>query len=623
MDTRDRMNFGIFMAPFHRIGDNPTYALRRDLELIEFLDHLSYDEAWIGEHHSAGYEIIPSPEVFIAAAAERTRHIRLGTGVCSLPYHHPLILADRMILLDHLTLGRAMFGVGPGALPSDAFMMGIDPLRQREMMDEALEAILALFRADEPVTRECGWFTLRDARLHMRPYTRPHMEMAVAAQVSPAGARAAGKYGLGLLSLGATTAGGFDVLGSQWAVAEEMAAEHGKTVERARWRLVGPMHLAPTMDQARADVAFGLPAWVDYFQRVAALPLVGDATELGDMIDAMNQTGLAVIGTPDDAAAQIERLWEKSGGFGTYPFMAHDWADREATLRSYELFARFVMPRFQGTLPRLARSRDWAAENRRTFLGRAVEAIGKARCVLVYRSRNRGSGGRPWAGTSRERDNIAAETNETALFSPYGFVRPVDQVAMFARRFLHERGYTSRHLGWIAVACRRHASNNPVAMMREPITVEDHQRSRLISDPLRLLDCCLETDGAAAVIVAAADMARDLRQKPAYIMAASQGMGPRNWIMNNFFKDPFLESPGAYAARDLWRMAGVGPKDVHVAQLYDAFTPLVLGSLEEYGFCAPGEAGAFVEDHGLEVGGRLPTNTSGGSLWEGHVHGIQ
>jgi len=245
-----------------------------------------------------------------------------------------------------------------------------------------------------------------------------------------------------------------------------------------------------------------------------------------------------------------------------------------------------------------------------------------ARCVLVYRSRNRGSGGRPWAGTSRERDNIAAETNETALFSPYGFVRPVDQVAMFARRFLHERGYTSRHLGWIAVACRRHATNNPVAMMREPITVEDHQRSRLISDPLRLLDCCLETDGAAAVIVAAADMARDLRQKPAYITAAAQGMGPRNWTMNNYFKEPLLESPGAYAARDLWRMAGVGPRDVQVAQLYDAFTPLVLASLEEYGFCKPGEAGAFVEDHGLELGGRLPCNTSGGSLSEAYVHGI-
>src|SRR2546428_14188821 len=215
MDSPDRMNFGIFLAPFHRVGDNPTWSLHRDLELIEFLDRLTYDEAWIGEHHSAGYEIIASPEVFIAAVAQRTRHIRLGTRVSSPPHHHPLILAGRLVLLDHLTLGRAMFGVGPGALPSAAFMMGIDPIRQREMMDEALEAILALFRADEPITRECGWFTLRDARLHMRPYTRPYMEMAVAAQVSPAGARAAGKNGLGLLSLGAPTAGGFDGLGSQ------------------------------------------------------------------------------------------------------------------------------------------------------------------------------------------------------------------------------------------------------------------------------------------------------------------------------------------------------------------------------------------------------------------------
>jgi limonene 1,2-monooxygenase len=378
MDTPDRLAFGIFLAPFHRIGDNPTWALHRDLELVEALDRMTYDEAWFGEHHSAGYEIIASPEVMIAAAAERTRHIRLGTGVSSLPYHHPFILADRMVLLDHLTLGRAMFGVGPGALPSDAFMMGIDPIRQRDMMDEALDAILALLRSDEPVTRECGWFTLRDARLHMRPYSRPHMEVAVAAQVSPAGARAAGKYGVGLLSLGATTTGGFDALGYQWGVCEEMAAEHGRTVDRANWRLVGPMHVAPTMDQARKDVAFGLPAWADYFKRVAALPLVGDATDVGDMVDAMNATGLAVIGTPEDAARQIERLWEKSGGFGTYLFMAHDWADREATLRSYELFARFVMPRFQSTIPRLERSRDWAAENRPTFIGRAVEAIGKA-----------------------------------------------------------------------------------------------------------------------------------------------------------------------------------------------------------------------------------------------------
>src|SRR5213595_261070 len=200
MGTADRMNFGIFMAPFHRIGDNPTYALRRDLELIEFLDHLSYDEAWVGEHHSAGYEIIPSPEVFIAVAAERTRHIRLGTGVSSLPYHHPLMLTDRMVLLDHLTRGRIMLGVGPGALPSDAFMMGIPVAEQRDRMEEALEAILLLLRSDEPVTMKTDWFTLDDARLNLRPYTEPHFDVAVASQVSPAGSRAAGRFGTGLLS---------------------------------------------------------------------------------------------------------------------------------------------------------------------------------------------------------------------------------------------------------------------------------------------------------------------------------------------------------------------------------------------------------------------------------------
>jgi limonene 1,2-monooxygenase len=215
--------FGVFLAPFHPTGQNPTLALERDLELMVHLDRLGYDEAWIGEHHSAGYEIIASPEVFIATAAERTKHLRLGTGVSSLPYHHPLMLADRMVLLDHLTRGRVMLGVGPGALPSDAFMMGILPARQRDMMEEALEAILLLLRSDEPVTYETDWFTLRDARLQLRPYQRPHFEVGVAAQISPAGPRAAGRFGCSLLSLGATSQNGFDALGYHWGVMEELA----------------------------------------------------------------------------------------------------------------------------------------------------------------------------------------------------------------------------------------------------------------------------------------------------------------------------------------------------------------------------------------------------------------
>ena len=154
MTLPQRMKFGIFLAPFHQLGENPTLALERDLELIQWLDYLGFDEAWIGEHHSAGWEIIASPEIFIGVAAERTKHIKLGTGVISLPYHHPLMVANRMVLLDHLTRGRVMLGVGPGALVTDALMLGIEPNTQRPRMDEAMGVIMRLFTEDEPITHE-------------------------------------------------------------------------------------------------------------------------------------------------------------------------------------------------------------------------------------------------------------------------------------------------------------------------------------------------------------------------------------------------------------------------------------------------------------------------------------
>jgi limonene 1,2-monooxygenase len=376
LDAADDLKFGIFLAPFHAVGQNPTLALERDLQLIEHLDALGFDEAWFGEHHSAGYEIIASPEVFIAAVAQRTKNIRLGTGVSSLPYHHPFMLADRLVLLDHLTRGRLMIGVGPGALPSDAFMMGIDPAKQRDMMEEGLEAMLLLLEGKAPVTMETDWFKLVDARLQMRPYQRPHPEVAVAAQVSPAGPRAAGKFGCSLLSIGATSAaGGFDILGSHWEVMDERAAEFGTTVDRSNWRLVGPMHIADTKEQAIADVAFGLEQWVDYFARVAALPIAPDTTNFDSLVDALIASGFAVIGTVEDAIAQIERLRVQSGGFGTFLLMGHEWADTAATRHSYELFARYVAPEFQDSSRTLTASRDWAAENRPEFIGAAGNAV--------------------------------------------------------------------------------------------------------------------------------------------------------------------------------------------------------------------------------------------------------
>ena len=249
MSFPERMKFGIFLGPFHRVGENPTLAMDRDMELIQWLDHLGYDEAWIGEHHSAGWETISSPELFMAVAADRTRHIQLGTGVISLPYHHPFMVANRMVQLDHMSHGRVMLGVGPGALPGDAHMLGIDPTTQRARMDEAFGMVLRLMTETEPITYKSDWFELQDAMLQLRPYTKPHMPIAVASVQSPSGVALAGKYGASILTITVPrdpSSGQGTDLSYLWEIAETSAAEHSQTVCRDDWRLVVPVHLAET-----------------------------------------------------------------------------------------------------------------------------------------------------------------------------------------------------------------------------------------------------------------------------------------------------------------------------------------------------------------------------------------
>src|ERR1700682_472833 len=173
MPMTSRLRFGVFLAPFHKPGINPTLALQNDLDLVAWLDRLGYDEAWFGEDHSAGTEISASPEIMIAVAAERTRHIKLGTGVVSLSYHNPLWVAERIVLLDHLTRGRAMFGAGPGSLPTDGIMIGVPQSETRELLEQSLDVIMRLLAGDEPVTFKNHRWDLRDARLHLRPYSNP------------------------------------------------------------------------------------------------------------------------------------------------------------------------------------------------------------------------------------------------------------------------------------------------------------------------------------------------------------------------------------------------------------------------------------------------------------------
>jgi limonene 1,2-monooxygenase len=345
-----RLRFGIFLAPFHPAGENPTLALQRDLRLIQHLDECGYDEAWIGEHHSAGSEIIASPEIFIAAAAERTKNIRLGTGVTSLSYHNPLWVAERMVLLDHLTKGRVMLGVGPGSLPTDSAMIGLNPTQTRELLETNLDVVMRLLRTDEPVTIDTGTHKLYDAQLHLRPYSDPHFEVAVAAVASPTGPRLAGRHGVGLLSIGATlSADGFDALAHHWGVLEERAAAHNTTVDRDKWRLVGLMHIAETREQAYRDVEYGIEQWFRYFQKVAAFPQMAvDGGDVREMIDFINEAGVGAIGTVEDARAQVQRLVDQSGGFGAMLLLAHEWANPAATRRSFELIAQHVMPEFQG-----------------------------------------------------------------------------------------------------------------------------------------------------------------------------------------------------------------------------------------------------------------------------------
>ncbi|OBG69720.1 LLM class flavin-dependent oxidoreductase [Mycobacterium sp. E3339] len=344
-----KLRFGYFIAPFHRAGTNPTLALQRDLAFIEHLDALGFDEVWMGEHHSAGSEIISSPEVFIAAAAERAKRIRFGTGVISLSYHNPLWVADRLMLLDHLTHGRIIGGVGPGSLPSDSAMIGLTPTDTRELLETNLDIVVRLL-AGETVSAKTATHQLFDAKLQLAPYSDGGIPLSVAAVASPTTARLAGKHGIGLLSIGATlTVEGFNALSYHWGIVEERAAAFGTRVDRSNWSLVGLFHLAETEKQAREEVKFGIEPWFRYFQKVAAFPqMTMPGEQLDEMIDVINENGAGVIGTPERAREQVQRLWDQSGGFGCMLQMGHEWANPAATRRSAELFAAEVMPHFQG-----------------------------------------------------------------------------------------------------------------------------------------------------------------------------------------------------------------------------------------------------------------------------------
>ncbi|XOV88499.1 MAG: LLM class flavin-dependent oxidoreductase [Pseudomonadota bacterium] len=371
-----RMKFGAFLAPHHPIGENPTLQLQRDLDLAAHLDRLGFDEFWCGEHHSTGWEVIASPEMFLAAAGQRTHRIRLGTGVVSLPYHHPFNVAQRMVQLDHMTGGRAIFGSGPGALPSDAYTLGIDPMVQRDRQDEAIGVIKRLLAGEERFSYECEWFTLKDARLQLLPL-QEEMPMAVASMISPSGMTLAGKHGTGVLSIGSTSTAGLAALPTQWSFAEEAAAKHGQMVDRNNWRVVMNWHIAETRAEAIEQAKHGLRHWHnEYTVGTLMRPGAEKYQTADDAIEAMasGEDSALVIGTPDDLVAAVRKMIDITGGFGCVIGFVHDWCSPENNMKSWDLVARYVIPEVNGLLDAYRESRQYVIEHLEVF-ERAGQAV--------------------------------------------------------------------------------------------------------------------------------------------------------------------------------------------------------------------------------------------------------
>ena len=370
-----RLRFGAFLAPHHPIGEHPMLQFQRDIALVEQLDKLGYDEFWCGEHHSSGWEMIASPEMFLAAAGQRTHRIKLATGVVSLPYHHPFHVAQRMVQLDYMTGGRAIFGSGPGALASDAHTLGVDPMVLRDRQDEAIGVIRRLF-AGERVTHKSEWFQMNDAALQLLPL-QEEMPFAVASQISPSGMTLAGKHGIGIISIGSLSDEGLNALPTQWSFAEAAALKHGKTVDRANWRVLLSWHIAETREKARAEARDGLMRHHNEYitatlQRPGARPFKSPNEAVDKM--AFSSGAAATIGTPDDLVERIKAVLDISGGFGTVVGFVHDWANPENTARSWDMVARYVVPEINGYLAGLRKSREFVANNREYF-NRAREAV--------------------------------------------------------------------------------------------------------------------------------------------------------------------------------------------------------------------------------------------------------
>lgn len=350
---------GVFLSPVHETGQDPHLALRRDIELVQRLDELNFDEAWFGEHHSLGWGLTGAPETVIAALSQTTRQIRLANGVVPLSGHHPFHVATRAIHLDHLTRGRYILGLGPG-VPFDADLFGINPADQRTRLSQALPDVLRLVNTEERVTSRTDWYALNEAQVQLPRYSPGGIEVALSTSgTSRSTPELIGSLGLSMVtfalpfSVPRPGAGGHLPLRTQWEIASEAAERAGRTLDRDAWRIVVPVHVAETTQQALDDVREGYDRWIyDYFGRVAGRSLIDDSVPRSRILEDRIESGGAIVGSVDDVVAGVDRLREETGGFGSLVVYVADWTSWERTDLSMQLLARYVGPRLTGSIDR-------------------------------------------------------------------------------------------------------------------------------------------------------------------------------------------------------------------------------------------------------------------------------
>lgn len=333
------MKFGVYLSPFHPVRENPGLAIERDLELIHLLDRLAYDIVWLGEHHTGGMEIVAAPEILAASAATSTRSIRLGIALSSMAYQSPLLIADRVLLLDQLSRGRTELAFGPLGTDPDMHAFGLDRNQVRERLQDAIHTTSDLIRG-QTVNHETNWYRLEDATSQLRPF-RDDIPLSLVSQGTPE-APATHELDVGLMTVAATSPQIRHDLPALWDVFTRQQPGGHDEDRRQRWSLAGPVHIAATRNEALKNIRFGIEPWLQYVERITGMVISGKS--LAEKAASLVDSGFAIIGSPTDAIVQMKRLQSDSGGFGTFLQTAHNWADTDATRASYELFARYVVP---------------------------------------------------------------------------------------------------------------------------------------------------------------------------------------------------------------------------------------------------------------------------------------